>query len=463
MEDFELQQALIESRRKQYGQQAQTQAPQGRMVGNRFVAPSALEYIAAGLRGAGGLAGEAMAGDELKALSSKRQTAIADALRNFGQTAQGTPAQPEMMGNNPSAFMPAQAATPGDLPGAYAQLMQAPDAGLRQAGMQGMLSQAQNQAKQAQQRQMLGLLQQPGMTPQQAIAAGLPPELVKSYYDARNLGRDKVQFKDVGGQLVPVTEYGDTPQGVAPMAKTGNPFSDLLVRDPATGGMVPNAPLVGVKTGLARSGASRNNTTVINAGPKEFEKELGKLDAEQLGKWRDLASAGQALKGTVEQLKTAESMGAYSGGGADSRLAVANMIEGWTGLAPKGVVGSQLYNAEANKLILDRVKALGANPSNADREFLQKTVPQLSTNAEARKQMIEWMEKQADASIDRYRKADSYARENSGLKGFDMFAPVAPSTPAPLVSPQDRQALDWANANPNDPRSREIKQRLGAR
>ena len=28
---------------------------------------------------------------------------------------------------------------------------------------------------------------------------------------------------------------------------------------------------------------------------------------------------------------------------------------------------------------------------------------------------------------------------------------------------EDRQALDWANANPNDPRAAQIKQRLGVR
>jgi hypothetical protein len=34
---------------------------------------------------------------------------------------------------------------------------------------------------------------------------------------------------------------------------------------------------------------------------------------------------------------------------------------------------------------------------------------------------------------------------------------------APSASPQDAEALAWANANPNDPRSAAIKQRLGAR
>jgi hypothetical protein len=29
------------------------------------------------------------------------------------------------------------------------------------------------------------------------------------------------------------------------------------------------------------------------------------------------------------------------------------------------------------------------------------------------------------------------------------------------LSPMDQQALDWANANSNDPRAKQIKQRLG--
>jgi hypothetical protein len=31
------------------------------------------------------------------------------------------------------------------------------------------------------------------------------------------------------------------------------------------------------------------------------------------------------------------------------------------------------------------------------------------------------------------------------------------------LSPQDQQALDWANANSNDPRAAEIKRRLGVK
>jgi len=230
----------------------------------------------------------------------------------------------------------------------------------------------------------------------------------------------------INGQLV--DSITGKPIG-APVEKQVDVASDLIIKDTVTGKWVPNEALIGAKSRIAAAGKSSTNNTVINAGPKAFDTELGKMDAEQLGKWRDAAQTAQSVLATVQNLRDAEKAGAYSGGGANTRLGIANMIEGWTGIAPKGLVGSQVYNAEASKLILDRVKALGANPSNADREFIEKTVPQLGQSAAARAQLTDWMEKQAGKSIGLYNRADSYAREKRGLGGFNIFEQGTPSAP----------------------------------
>ena len=150
MRDFDLEQQLIDARRRRYGEQAQTQAPQGRMVGGRFVAPHALEYLAAGLRGFGGIRGEQMAEDELRQLQTARKQAVADALRGFNENMQDRPAEvlpPDVAG-------PPQPAQPQNIPAAYQALMQAPDPSLRQMGMQGITRlpelQAQREERQAQ-------------------------------------------------------------------------------------------------------------------------------------------------------------------------------------------------------------------------------------------------------------------------------------------------------------------------
>ncbi len=150
MRDFDLEQQLIDARRRRFGEQAQAQAPQGRMVGGRFVAPHALEYLAAGLRGFGGIRGQQMAEDELRQLQTTRQQAVADALRGFNENMQDRPAEvlpPDVAG-------PPQPAQPQNIPAAYQALMQAPDPSLRQMGMQGITRipelQAQREEKQAQ-------------------------------------------------------------------------------------------------------------------------------------------------------------------------------------------------------------------------------------------------------------------------------------------------------------------------
>jgi len=150
MTDYEQQLQLARERALRYGQQAQYQAPQGRMVGNIYVAPNPLEYLAAGLRSLGGMRGQQMAEDELRQLQTTRQQAVADALRGFNENMQGRPAEvlpPDVAG-------PPQPAQPQNIPAAYQALMQAPDPSLRQIGMQGITRlpelQAQREERQAQ-------------------------------------------------------------------------------------------------------------------------------------------------------------------------------------------------------------------------------------------------------------------------------------------------------------------------
>lgn len=239
-------------------------------------------------------------------------------------------------------------------------------------------------------------------------------------------GVDPAKGIAVNGQIVNPTQMGQTiPKQLDPT----DPRKDLLIPG-ANGGLVPNAPLLGVKRDLAIAGKPVSSTTVINAGPKAFETELGKLDAEQLGKWRSAAEASNGALSVVQNLRDAEAQGAYSGAAADAKLAGARVIETITGITPKGQVGSELYNAESKKLILESIKGLGANPSNADREFIEKTVPQLATSAQARTAMANFMEKKAKTQIDLYQRADKYARENRGLGGFEAIT-MPPQNPAP--------------------------------
>lgn len=53
-----------------------------------------------------------------------------------------------------------------------------------------------------------------------------------------------------------------------------------------------------------------------------------------------------------------------------------------------------------------------------------------------------------------------YHKDLSANKGMSAKTPEVADRGG---SPEDKQALDWANANPKDPRAAAIKQRLGAK
>jgi hypothetical protein len=157
---YELEQQQLADRLRRAQMLQQTQMPSGQMVGRHYVAPSVTQYLASGLRQYLGGQEERAAQQEMKALAEGRQKATAEALRQFGTMAQGTPEQRSefvapsfdeadaqmLKGQGLQTVTPAQAP---NLRGAYAALLNAPDPQLRQAAMQGMLQIPQMEAQAA--------------------------------------------------------------------------------------------------------------------------------------------------------------------------------------------------------------------------------------------------------------------------------------------------------------------------
>lgn len=307
----------------------QFESPQGRMVSGIYVAPNPLEYLSAALRSAGAGREAQMAVQEIEQVGAQKKQAVADALRNFGTLAQGRAADvlPE---DQAGPVRPAQAP---NMTGAYQALLQAPDEAYQKAGFQGMLTLQQEEAKRAQEnaqkQQYMSILQ--SSTPQQAIAAGVPVDIVKAFAEAPNLGRAKVEYKDVGGQLVPVTEYGDRPAGVGALDKTGNPFSDLVVRGPG-GSIVPNAPLAEVKGRIAERGAANTNVSV-NMPDKKFYEGLGTAVSGQIEQGFNQAQSAVQTLNNANQIRAGLKQ-AIVGPLANQRLTLAQLGQ-WMGVGGK--------------------------------------------------------------------------------------------------------------------------------
>lgn len=164
MADFDLKQQLAAQRLRQYGDQAQFQAPQGQMVGRHYVAPSALQYLASGLRSLGGMRGQDLAQQELTQLGEQKAQGSQKALAEFLRQSQGTPEQKTPFQapavDEQDAQMMAQQGmqnvTPAQAPNmqaAYSALLQSPDQGMQKMGMEGMAMIPQLEAKRADREQ----------------------------------------------------------------------------------------------------------------------------------------------------------------------------------------------------------------------------------------------------------------------------------------------------------------------
>lgn len=317
---YELEQQQLADRLRRAQMLQQTQAPQGQMVSGHYVNPSITQYLAAGLRQYLGGQEENAVQQEQKALVERKNQAIADALRGAGEKFTGRAADflPE------GEAGPVRPAVAQDIMGGFGMLAQAPDERLRNAGIQGQVNLAQEQAKRAQtlaeQQRLMGILQ--SATPQQAIAAGVPAEMVKSYYEARNIGRDKVKFEDVGGQKVAVTEYGDRPANVQPLSMTGNPFKDLVVRG-ADGQIVPNEPLVGAQSRVRAAGANKTNVSV-NMPDKKFYEGLGTAVSGQIEKGFEQAQSAVQTLNNANQIASGLDK-AFVGPMANQRMTLAQI------------------------------------------------------------------------------------------------------------------------------------------
>lgn len=310
------------------------QQPQGQMVSGHFVAPSWTQQLAQVLKAYQGGKGARDADERQKALAEAVRGRTKEEMTKFTGLMSGAPAQAtgqiyqtgaNEMGDEAAAVPQWQGAQKPDMNAAYQYAAGAQTPALQQIGVQGSMQMAQERAKlaqaQAEQQRILGLIKSAG-SPQAAIAAGAPPELVKQFYESQNYGRQKVEYKDVGGKLVPVTEFGDQPTGVAPLNKTGNPFSDLVVAGP-DGTVVQNAPLVAAKTGIAKAGASKNNVNV-NMPDKKFYEGLGTAVSGQIEKGFEQAQAAVQTLNNANQIASGLEK-AFVGPMANQRVALAQI------------------------------------------------------------------------------------------------------------------------------------------
>lgn len=291
--NYDEQEKQIAQQRARYLQQQDQQAPQGRMVGGRFVGANPLEYLAAGLRGYGGIKGEQQSNQELKELGAQKQKAIADALRTFGEKANPSQAGTGATGMVNDALppemqigaMPQMAPRKPDLQGAYGALISSGVPQLQQMGTQGMVQMPQLQAAQQEREDNRTFRQQEAQAARDARAAELKMRMEdQRASQAERLAAQK-ELREMQIQAQKETRQIIAASRPAPQVQTMQTENGMLERvngqwQPVTIGGKPVVPKgAGAGAGNATEGERKAATLLQRMQGSEAQLEAAlKLD-----------------------------------------------------------------------------------------------------------------------------------------------------------------------------------------
>lgn len=207
-------------------------------------------------------------------------------------------------------------------------------------------------------------------------------------------------------------------------------------------GAPENVPMsIDTMTGKPSYGPAATNVTTTINGEKEQDKVIGKGYGER---FNDIQKAGIAAPGTLGTLNLMDKLisdpNFYSGTGGEAatalkRLAVSAGVVGAETAAP-----NELFQKMAQKSVLDAAGgSLGTGFSNADREYLNGTVPNIGNTPQGNKLIIEVGRQVQQRNLEIARQAREYAKAHGGRldAGFeDQIAAYAEKNPLFVNMPQ---------------------------
>lgn len=177
--------------------------------------------------------------------------------------------------------------------------------------------------------------------------------------------------------------------------------------------------------------SGRNMVTIDQRQETEEAKALGKGAGERAN---SMIARGQGATTTIQKLSTLE---AIQDRVQTGRLAGAKLTAGqWAkelgvgekqleafGIGKNFVGDAQTLQAQTSRMLVDMLGSGGFpsnNFSNADREFIEKTLPNLGNDPRGNRLMMAFMKRAAERDRDQY-KAWTKAKETPGMS-FDKFA-----------------------------------------
>lgn len=216
---------------------------------------------------------------------------------------------------------------------------------------------------------------------------------------------------------------------------------------------------------IKKAGATKV-TQNVQSGEKAYDTKVGAEYGDTFVKLNKDARDASGAVGTLNLMdKLTQDPRFYSGAGGELVTTGKKALAGLGVTAPDSASPNELFGALGNKLVLESAGgSLGTGFSNADRDFIQRTVPTLGTTPEGNRALIGMQRKVYERKQEVAQLARNYAKNNGGRidAGFDQALaewtaknPLFPQAqgggqpaaqPAPAVQPaqqtQPKQAPD---------------------
>lgn len=415
---------VIEQKRAQENlqraqQRREYRAPQAPgMVGKMFIPVNPLQNLAELLRVYQGGQQAKEAQTKLADIGTRRNQAMADTLRGYTEKMTGAPEKRDISFADPDMMGPQQAVTPAVAPdprAAYASLISSPFAQLQQVGMTGMAEIPKMEAAQAERQETRDFRREEAQA-------------------ARDARMEQIRMQQEMRQQQ-LQDQNENRRQMIQLQASLRPERNVTV-------MGPNGEAITMPQSQAQ-------------GMQAYNPQA----AAQLQKSKTKNEAKEQLSGVVQQLNNSYNALEKGGGITSTNQGALGNIGARIGSSSVGQVLGGALGTE-NQRQRQEIEQTRPLLLNLIKEATGMSAQQMNSNAE----MQLYLKAATDPTltVEANRSALANLDKMFGL-GLAKRPEEAGANRQGARSPQDQQALQWAQQNPNDPRSSEILKRLGGR
>ncbi len=166
-----------------------------------------------------------------------------------------------------------------------------------------------------------------------------------------------------------------------------------------------------------------------------FAKQRGELQAKSLSEAETQAKASANAVNRLANMEKLNRGDLLTGPLAGSAIGAGQFLSSLGLLSPdsaKTLASSEIYDKQAKDLVMqDLGGKLGAQISNADREFIEARIPQLRNSQPARTELIGKLKEIHKKNIDYYQRMSKYATSKGNLNDFDFASGAPDNTESP--------------------------------